>query len=327
MSALNILCFLGSFLSAICLAATILTYVTFRVLRNLPGICLLNTSSGLFLAAVADVSNTWATRNNVICGISGVIKYCAWLGAFTWMALHAQHMLRVFACSRWQPSAAKVDINSRRKTLFWHALIGWGIPFTYTALLLAFQFSKPLQVDLSFGVGAKLNRSSCWINGGDAAFHLSQDPFFILLGFNLIAIVVTMAAIIRTRLATRRASKTDVKTELAANLIILLKLGVAMGATWLPVVFYRLTREQLLLEVHYFLNSYLGVFLFIAFNFTRRVRQLWREKLAQMGCPTSPGGRRLMKSPNASGTGSSQATTSSSLTQLNADRKNVYSVS
>ena len=103
--------------------------------------------------------------------------------------------------------------------------------------------------------------------------------------------------------------------------LLYLQLSAVIGATWVFAYLYIIFPDSLAVSyIYVILNSLQGVFIFLAFGITSRVRNMWREKYVSMtsqsksvGTGSTPLKCGQAKSPNK---GTHNDTTADSLSNL-----------
>lgn len=229
METLDIVSLTGMALSIFCYIGTIVTYASFHELRNIPGMCLINVSVALLIPTVSFVVTLCVVISGTPCVALAILQQLCLLAAFSWMSLQAVHMVRTFVLTNWQtPMGHPQNRKQWARVSLTHALMGWGFPTIYTAVLLFFHFCHdclPGGAQFRFGKGVNSTSSECWPGQTYLANHLSIDPLLILLTFNIMALLNVMIAIIRQRMVTRKVAGRELRKEMAVNLLILTKVN------------------------------------------------------------------------------------------------------
>ena len=91
----------GLSISITCLLIVLLTYLTFRELRTIPGIHLINLAISLLLAHFLWLLTTVLNTSKASCTALAVFLHYFFLVSFAWMSIIAYDTWRAFSCKHW----------------------------------------------------------------------------------------------------------------------------------------------------------------------------------------------------------------------------------
>ena len=238
-----------------------MTYAVLSELRTLPGWCVTSLAVALLLAQLTfQLSGLSVAAGVAVCRAVGAAQHAAWLAAFCWMNVLAFDTCRTF--TRALPPA-----GGKRRRLAAYAAYAWGVPALVVGVCLAVDLAT--QLPFSYG-GPRV----CWISGRHAVLYAFALPIGVVIVANaglfvrlIIALRQTLAESKRARGA--RSSRQDLK--------VYSRLTSLMGFTWLFGFLANIHSLSFLWYFFIIFNTLQGVFIFVSFVLTKRVRQLYKK--------------------------------------------------
>ncbi|CAK6968602.1 mucin-3A [Scomber scombrus] len=270
---LTFITYIGCGVSAIFLAVTILTYLSFeKLLRDIPAKILVQLCISLFLLNLVYLLNGWLALYPTIglCISTAFFLHYFLLTSFTWAGLEALHMYL---------SIIQVFTPYLSRYMLKFTLMGWGIPLIVVIIVIS--VDKDNYGLLTYGTHGDTDGTSgdfCWLKN-DIAFYVGVVAYFLLIFvLCLLVFIVVMVQLARIKRqnpqnqSPNRGLLTDLRS--IAGLILLLGLtwGFALfawGPLYLPFVY-----------LFSIFNSLQGFFIFVFHCAVKEnVRKQWRTYL------------------------------------------------
>jgi hypothetical protein len=139
--------FFSILISLIALIATLITYILFKQLRNLPAWNIINLVVALFLAQFSFLVGSLVSANPIFCFIQSIFSHYGFLAAFFWMNIIAFDLHRNFRKSN---SNLMLKTISLKERLPKYLAYGWLSPLFIVLVSLIIDFSVKLSMDDSF---------------------------------------------------------------------------------------------------------------------------------------------------------------------------------
>uniref|UniRef100_A0A3Q3BI30 Adhesion G protein-coupled receptor G6 n=1 Tax=Kryptolebias marmoratus TaxID=37003 RepID=A0A3Q3BI30_KRYMA len=183
---LTFLSYIGCGVSAICCAATLLTYVAFESLRrDYPSKILMNLSTSLLFLNMVFLLDGWLAslnRNEGLCMSAAVLLHYFLLTSFTWMGLESVHMYIALV---------KVFNTYIRRYILKFCVVGWGLPAVLVGIVVS--------VNKNFyGVlkdGQDESARMCWIKDRSVFYTTCVGYFCLVFLLNVAMFIVVMMQI------------------------------------------------------------------------------------------------------------------------------------
>ncbi|XP_071802733.1 uncharacterized protein [Asterias amurensis] len=280
---LTVLNTVGYSLSIAALFATLVNYIAFACLRNVPGGAIMSLTSALFTAQLMTLTVLDKAENQAFCVAMAVLLHFMWMSTFTWMNVLAFDLVRTF-------TSQQVLNPNNKKIFLTYCLYGWGVPLLIVSACLAAHHANG--VEFKYG-----GLRSCWLVGRYAVFVAFGVPLAVSLVANAVLFGLTVHSVHATLKAASMVRKGKSKAkETTTELWIYLKISCIMGFTWTFGCLGAFVDHQAVWYLFIITNSLQGVFIFISFGCNARIRGLWRDKL---------GHKPVMKDSNSKRTNSS----------------------
>ena len=264
-------------LSIICLSISAITYCLFRSLRSLPGLNNLSLCVSLAAAQVCLLITTcWGQEERLsrgYCMAHAVLLHFFWLSAFAWMSTCCIHMYRVFTTH----DNKFLDGRSDGKRFGYYCIYGFGLP----ALVVLATYA--LNAGVSSGDRSGYNSEICFLDTRHSAWTFVLTllvPLLLVLLTNSIMFALTIreiASVSRVRDESRIHQGQSVTTYVKLSSLTGLLGTVFVIAIRLDIkVLSLLTSPLMALQ---------GVFIFVSFICTEKVRLLYLDLLQNCGIP------------------------------------------
>ncbi|KAM9332658.1 uncharacterized protein adgrg2a [Pholidichthys leucotaenia] len=268
---LTFITYIGCGISALFLAVTLLTYLSFpKLLKDIPAKILVQLCLSLLFLNLIFLMDGWLALYPAVglCISTGLFLHYFLLTSFTWAGLEALHMYL---------SIVKVFTPYLSKYMLKFTLMGWGIPLIVVVIIIA--VDKDNYGLVTYGKYPDGTTDDfCWLRN-DIAFYVGVVAYFLLIFILcVIVFIVVMVQLYRIKKqnpqnqSPNRSVMTDMRS--IAGLVILLGLtwGFALfawGPLYLPFIY-----------LFSIFNSLQGFFVFIFHCAVKEnVRRQWRTYL------------------------------------------------
>ncbi|XP_063773911.1 adhesion G-protein coupled receptor G6 isoform X5 [Pseudophryne corroboree] len=269
---LTFITYVGCGISAICTAATLLTYIAFeKIRRDYPSKILMNLSTALLFLNLFFLLDSWLASFaiNELCIAVAALLHFFLLSTFTWMGLEAVHMYIALV---------KVFNTYIRRYILKFCIIGWGVPAVVVAIVLASTHS-----DSAYGTGYYGQDSSgsgdafCWIRNNTVFYVTCAAYFGVMFLMNVAMFIVVMVQI-----CGRNGKRTNrsIREEVLRNLRSVVSLTFLLGMTWGFAFFAWGQATLAFLYLFTIFNSLQGLFIFVFHcALKENVQKQWRRHL------------------------------------------------
>ena len=178
-------------LSLIGILLTLITYIAFPKLRNVPGRVIMNLLVALFVALMSIVIGPLVRYPNSLCITFAAVFHYFWLASFFWMNILSIDTSYILA---FKPFSSNDATKGGRYRLYIYHAYGWGTPGVMIIICLILHFCKCTKFAFSYG----LDDGICWTDDGASGLYFFNIPVAILLGINMLLLCVTIHCIWRT---------------------------------------------------------------------------------------------------------------------------------
>ena len=192
--ALDAVHFSLSSLSIMGLFSTLVTYMRFKQLRNLHGVCIIGLSLALLLANTLSVLSDKIHMSGTVCIAFAATTHYFWLAAFTWMTLISAVMIDIFVVNPTKSTHKSI------KAYCVILLMSWGTPLLIVLVLLSLQFCKLCSFDIVIYDGV----STCWLATPSINLYAFGVPVMISLTINFILISILLVSLREAREASNK---------------------------------------------------------------------------------------------------------------------------
>ena len=255
-------------LSAIGCAFVLLTYSLFKELRVLPGRILMNLTAAilatyLFLLIGNPLAN--ATKKQEICETTAIFLHWLMLSQFFWMSIMNLETLRMMCQGSNLCQVENSTVANKMFLLYFS--IGWGIPATIILVIVVVNFTTD---NIQYG-----KDGVCWIGQTASFFAAFLTPVILFILFNGITFVVTFTFLFR---ASREQAKFNTQSKISFIRVTIAVFSIT-GLTWIFGFVALFAKEIWVWCVYIILTSTQGLFICIAFTFTKKIFSMYKKIL------------------------------------------------
>ncbi|GFR94299.1 adhesion G protein-coupled receptor L3 [Elysia marginata] len=255
--------------SMICLSLTLLTYFSFKVLRNQAGLNNIFLCGSLLMAQTFLLTSSHVTGPDPLCTMLGMLTHFLWLWMFVWSFICCFHMFRVFTVNT-------VGINATRwccsqsSRLLYTVLLSLACPVCIVSLVIFISLAK------SGGTRSGYGRDFCYLDSNLLAGLTTVLPVALVTVSNIVFFTITVVKIHRTRkLQSHEFCKKGDKT----NFFVYVKLSSITGCFWLLNILAEGLDNDVLRFIAIVTNGLQGVFIFVSYICNKRVYHLYAKRL------------------------------------------------
>ncbi|KAM4713188.1 adhesion G-protein coupled receptor G6 isoform 7-T7 [Anableps anableps] len=265
---LTFLSYVGCGISAICSAATLLTYIAFENLRrDYPSKILMNLSTSLLFLNIVFLLDGWLTSmvDSVgLCISTAVLLHYFLLTSFTWMGLESVHMYIALV---------KVFNTYIRRYILKFCIVGWGLPAVLVGIIVT--VNKNYYGNLKNSTDESANM--CWIKEKSVFYTTCVGYFCLMFLLNVAMFIVVMMQICGRN--GKRSNRT-LREEILRNLRSVVSLTFLLGMTWGFALFAWGPVSLTFTYLFTIFNSLQGLFIFIFHcALKENVQTQWRRHL------------------------------------------------
>ena len=238
--ALDAVHFSLSFLSIMGLFSTLVTYMQFKQLRNLHGVCIIGPSLALLLANTLSLLSDKIHTAGSLCITFAAITHYFWLAAFTWMTLISAVMIDTFVVNPSKPI---------RKSITAYSVVlvtGWSTPMLIVLLLLSLQFCKLCSFDIVIYDGA----SMCWLATPSINLYAFGIPVMISLTVNFILMSILMVSLHKAREASNKLQQKRKNQDSWKEALLCLKVSCFVDTVFVCCQIFHCFRFTFCLLIH-----------------------------------------------------------------------------
>uniref|UniRef100_A0A3P9LMB9 Adhesion G-protein coupled receptor G6 n=1 Tax=Oryzias latipes TaxID=8090 RepID=A0A3P9LMB9_ORYLA len=265
---LTFLSYIGCGVSAICAAATLLTYIAFEKLRrDYPSKILMNLSTSLLCLNMVFLLDGWLASmvdSAGLCTSAAVLLHYFLLTSFTWMGLESIHMYIALV---------KVFNTYIRRYILKFCAVGWGLPAVIVGIVVTVDKSHYGILEDSKDESAKM----CWIKSQSVFYTTCVGYFCLVFLLNVAMFIVVMMQICGRN---GKRSNRSLREEVLRNLRSVVSLTFLLGMTWGFALFAWGPVYLAFTYLFTIFNSLQGVFIFIFHcALKENVQKQWRRYL------------------------------------------------
>ncbi|XP_035986321.1 adhesion G-protein coupled receptor G6 isoform X2 [Fundulus heteroclitus] len=265
---LTFLSYIGCGISALCSAATLLTYIAFEKLRrDYPSKILMNLSASLLLLNIVFLLDGWLASmadSEGLCTSAAVLLHYFLLTSFTWMGLESVHMYIALV---------KVFNTYIRRYILKFCIVGWGLPAVLVGIIVSVNKNY-------YGVLKGHEEDSgmiCWIKEKSVFYTTCVGYFCLMFLLNVAMFIVVMMQICGRN--GKRSNRT-LREEVLRNLRSVVSLTFLLGMTWGFALFAWGPVYLTFTYLFTIFNSLQGLFIFIFHcALKENVQKQWRRYL------------------------------------------------
>ncbi|XP_069462910.1 adhesion G-protein coupled receptor G6 isoform X2 [Ambystoma mexicanum] len=271
--ALTFITYIGCGISAICSAATLLTYIAFeKIRRDYPSKILMNLSTALLFLNMIFLLDGWLASFQIagLCIAVAALLHFFLLATFTWMALEAVHMYIALV---------KVFNTYIRRYILKFCIVGWGVPAVIVSVVLASTHANSAYGNQVYGKDSNGQGGDdfCWITSNTVFYVTCVAYFGIMFLMNVAMFVVVMVQICGRN--GKRNSR-SMREEILRNVRSVVSLTFLLGMTWGFAFFAWGPVQIAFMYLFAIFNSLQGLFIFVFHcAMKENVQKQWRRHL------------------------------------------------
>ncbi|XP_078505114.1 adhesion G-protein coupled receptor G6 isoform X1 [Lissotriton helveticus] len=270
---LTFISYIGCGISAICSAATLLTYIAFeKIRRDYPSKILMNLSTALLFLNLIFLLDSWLASFDIegLCIAVAALLHFFLLATFTWMGLEAVHMYIALV---------KVFNTYIRRYILKFCIIGWGVPAVIVAVILASTNKNSAYGKQHYGKTTNGDGGDdfCWIKD-DVVFYIACVAYFAVMFLMNVAMFVVVMVQICGRNGKRNSR--SMREEVLRNVRSVVSLTFLLGMTWGFAFFAWGPVQVAFMYLFAIFNSLQGLFIFVFHcAMKENVQKQWRRHL------------------------------------------------
>ncbi|XP_063299684.1 adhesion G-protein coupled receptor G6 isoform X5 [Pelobates fuscus] len=269
---LTFITYIGCGISAICTAATLLTYIAFeKIRRDYPSKILMNLSTALLFLNLFFLLDGWLASFDIngLCIAVAALLHFFLLSTFTWMGLEAVHMYIALV---------KVFNTYIRRYILKFCIIGWGVPAVVVSIVLISTHSNSAYGSATYGQDDSYEGDTfCWITN-NTVFYVTCVAYFVIM----FLMNVAMFIVVMVQICGRNGKRTNrsIREEVLRNLRSVLSLTFLLGMTWGFAFFAWGAVTRAFMYLFTIFNSLQGLFIFVFHcALKENVQKQWRRHL------------------------------------------------
>ncbi|XP_070841852.1 adhesion G-protein coupled receptor G2-like [Chaetodon trifascialis] len=220
---LTFITYIGCGISAIFLAVTLLTYLSFeKLLRDIPAKILVQLCMSLLLLNLVFLLDGWLALYPAIglCISTAFFLHYFLLTSFTWAGLEALHMYL---------SVIQVFTPYLSRYMLKFSLMGWGIPLIVVIVVIS--VDKDNYGLVTYGKYTDGSSDDfCWLRN-DIAFYVGVVAYFLLI-FALCLLVFIMVMVQLARIKKQNPQNQSPNRGVLTDLRSIAGLIILLGLTW-----------------------------------------------------------------------------------------------
>ena len=253
----NILSFVCSCISIICLIITITTYLLLDPLRTTPGKINLSLCGSLLVAQVLQQFTIDLVEYRITCIVFGVLIHFSWSATLIWMSVSSFNLFRCFS-----PSNIRSDLHQ--------SVISYAVFVSVMSTLLVIaNMTFSIVTNQTFGYGGKI----CYISSSLGLIMTFVTPVGLIVLSNLCFLSVTIWRI------SRVPKLKGTKSADRSNVLIYIKMSTLTGTCWIFGFLGILTNFDVFEILFILANASQGLFLMVSFVCNKRVLGLFRNRV------------------------------------------------
>lgn len=262
---------IGLGISLICLTFHFIIFLIVPDLQNLSGKNLASLVLALFVAYLSFILGMFGKPGSVSCFVISAVTYYSFLAVFVWMNVISAD---VWQTLRMATTELRVSGGRQLRKYLLYSLYAWGFPAVCVTIALLLDYSiisAPADYQPAFGT------RNCWFGNRFALAVLFGGPTGVLLALNIIFFVLSTSIIVWS---TRSSSKFDSPSGSSKRSYKLyLRLAVICGLTWIWGFLAGFFNLEPLWYVFIFFNTLMGLFIFLTFTCTKKVRTSLKNRI------------------------------------------------
>lgn len=250
--------YVGLGVSVVFLIVHLAVFAVLPEMKNLSGKNLASFCVSLVCSYAAFITGNWLT--GPACYAGAALTYYTFLTSFAWM------LVMSFDCWRTlRLATVKLRVTTGRQTkkFLVYSAVCWLVPAMLTFVAVAADAVPAVPDDFRPRFGA----DQCWFGSKTALLVFFVGPLGAVMAVNLVLFAWTAYMIHSSRATVRHVNTRHVRRDFR----MYCRLAVLMGLTWSTGILASLTDKKYLWIVFVVLNTFQGLFVFVAFTCRRRI--------------------------------------------------------
>ncbi|KAJ8031520.1 G-protein coupled receptor Mth2 [Holothuria leucospilota] len=252
---------IGSCFSILGVLAVIALHLIFVKLQTLYGFCLVNLCVAFFMLFLFLLANAVVRNVHVLAQSFVMLCHYTFLAVFAWQKVITFHVARSFGKNIIANRMSKI---SAKKEAILYSAVAWGAPLPFFVAGVILHFCSC--TNFSYG--------DVWMSEGIPTTIIFLLPLTI---FVILSAILFLIALVNIR-RRQHTSTASFKAKLD-NCFVALRLAIITGLPWLLIITLALFPETFLLPLITAVLALQGVFIFVAFVTTKKVRAMIFDKL------------------------------------------------
>eukprot|EP00118_Oscarella_pearsei_P022572 m.263228 g.263228 ORF g.263228 m.263228 type:complete len:764 (+) comp40455_c0_seq11:720-3011(+) len=257
------------FTSLVCFILVI-TYLLFKDLRNLPGLCIMSYSLSLGSSFIFIVFGAGQTDNEAVCTAMGFLLHFFTLSHFTWSSVLAFNLLNTFVTVRMRKPETASKAIRQKFAIF--SLYAWGFPLIVCSICVALDYLTDVNVTYS-------SETICWLQFNFAVLYAIGIPAGLILIFNTCCFVGILVVLNRNLSSGHKVSKlADEKARLSKiqkKARVFLGMFSLLGLTFSVAYIAALVGELWLWYIFMAANLFQAIVMLFVFILKKKVRGMY----------------------------------------------------
>lgn len=252
------LTYVGLSVSVVFLVTHLLVFALVPEMKNLSGKNLASFCVSLVFSYSAFVASNWLT--GPACYAGAAVTYYSFLASFAWM------LVMSFDCWRSLRLATvelRITTGRQTKKFVVYSAVCWLVPAMMTFVAVAADAVPAVPADVRPRFGA----DQCWFGSKTALLVFFAGPLAFVMTVNVALFAHTARMIHVSRATVRHVNTRHTRRDFR----MYCRLAVLMGLTWTTGVLASYADNKYLWIVFVALNTFQGLFVFVAFTCRRRV--------------------------------------------------------
>ncbi|XP_076028626.1 uncharacterized protein LOC143017726 [Oratosquilla oratoria] len=295
----------GLSISSVCIVLHLLAFVVVPELRNLSGKNLASLCVALLTAYVAFILGQFGEPGKPECFVLAAVMYYFFLASFCWMNVMAFDIWRTL---RMATSELRVSTGRQWKKFVAYSFYGWILPAAALGTLVAIDLQRPEEVSRAYL--PMMGEFRCWFGQRKALLVFFAAPLATIMAFNIILFIFAVRMVAASTQST--AKMTSCSPQQQDQFKLYMRLALLMGLTWISGIVAGYLNLEPIWYIFVVLNSFQGLFIFLAFTCTRKVWHSIRGTFCD----------RLSVGPRASWRANASSVSTSSRKQLDSRDSN-----
>ena len=281
-------------ISLLAMVATMMTYIIFCELRNLPGMAIFNLTLSTFCFHLTFILGMRQSvyAMHTLCMVVALGTHYWGLASSLWTNVIAWDLYGTFS------RRINATPRSVAKMLPRYALYAYGLPLLIVTISAGIDYCDCSVFDPGYG------QTICWMSNSLANFLFFGLPMIMALIVNFALFVTTIASIRHVSGSLRNYERSSRKQTALSQVKLYARMCTVLGFTWVFGLISSCMPTYPMAVIFGFLftitNALGGLFIFVAFICNRRVRVLYARLWHKLSGSTAANSKDSITSPNAS---------------------------